>query len=284
MKSFRSPGFWLNLISVLALIVLALLPGIDQQAEGDYDALFKRAVVTFALARTLNGAISVVQGTELDLAPAGIGVTLKPGEILDPVNDLVERFSWIMLAASTSVGVQSILLDVSGWWGVKLVVAVLGGLLLLLLLWRREQEAPLRDILVRAFLIALFIRFAVPVLLIANDAVYEVFLEPRYTESTEVITSASADLEQMGEQANSEVSENDDRNWFSRTMDNARDQLNLKQRVAQFQARAQAVVEHIIQLSAVFLVQTVVLPLLFLWLLAEFFKRLIRWRPVNKGK
>ena len=277
MKHFRRPGFWLNLIAVLALVVLGLTPAVDEQASGDYDALFKRAVVTFALARTLNGAISVVQGTELDLAPAGIGVTLTPGEILDPVNDLVERFSWIMLAASTSLGVQSILLDVSAWWGIKVVVGLLGVLLLILMLWRREDQARLRDMLVRAFLIALFIRFAVPMLLIANDAIYEVFLEPRYTESTEVITTANADLEQMGEAA--EASPEDDRGWFSRTMDNARDQLDLKQRVERFQARAQAVIEHIIQLSAVFLIQTVVLPLLFLWLLAEFFRRLIRWRP-----
>ena len=82
--------------------------------------MFERAFITFALARTLNGVISAVQGTKLALQPAGVGVTLTPGEVLDPVNDLIERFSWIMMAATLSLGVQQVLLEVAQWWGVRL--------------------------------------------------------------------------------------------------------------------------------------------------------------------
>lgn len=263
---------WILIIGLVLTIALSLLPVVDRQADGDYDELFKRALVTFALARTLNGVISVVQGTEVDLAPAGVGMTLTPGEILDPVNDLVERFSWIMLAATTSLGVQNILLDMSGWWGVRLVTASLGLGALLLLLWPGAERDGLRRILLRAFLISLFLRFAVPVLLIANDVVYDLFLEPRYEQSTEIIRSASQELETLGAEP---AAADDDRGWLSRTMEQARDQLDLKQRVAVFKARAQAVIEHLIHLSAVFLLQTVVLPLLFLWLLAELFRRIV---------
>ena len=100
-----------------AVVVLSSVTSVDRYARADFDVLFQRALVTFALARTLNGLISAVQGTEIALQPAGVGITLTPGEILDPLNDLVERFSWIMLGASISLGVQQVLLDVGQWWG-----------------------------------------------------------------------------------------------------------------------------------------------------------------------
>ena len=110
---------------------LSLTPFVDQRAGADYEKLFQRAFVTFALARTINGVISVVQGTEVALQPAGVGVTLTPGEILDPVNDLVERFSWIMMGGTISLGIQNVLLDVSAWWLIQALVAALAAWLLI---------------------------------------------------------------------------------------------------------------------------------------------------------
>lgn len=52
-----------------------------------------RAAYTFALVRGLNGVIALIQGTEVVVSPAGMGLTLTVGEILDPINDLAERFS-----------------------------------------------------------------------------------------------------------------------------------------------------------------------------------------------
>ena len=109
---------WLITTLLVLIAGLALTPAVNQKATTDYELLFERAFVTFALARTLNGVISAVQGTEVALQPAGVGVTLTPGEILDPVNDLVERFSWIMLGATISLGIQNVLLDVSAWWDI----------------------------------------------------------------------------------------------------------------------------------------------------------------------
>ena len=68
----------LSLVLLLAAI-LSVTPFIDQRAAADYEQLFQRAFITFALARTINGVISVVQGNEVALQPAGVGVTLTPG-------------------------------------------------------------------------------------------------------------------------------------------------------------------------------------------------------------
>lgn len=260
---------------VCALAILSSLPVLDRQAEADYQSLFKRALVTFALARTLNGVISAVQGTELALQPAGVGVTLTPGEVLDPVNDLVERFSWIMLGATVSLGIQNVLLDVSRWWGTRLVVALLA-LGWLFVRWWRSDPASIADrVLLRAFWLALFIRLAVPLMLMANDAVYQLFLEDRYEASTRVVVSAGEDLEAMGSEAVEPApreTQDGVLGSLGRMFDDTRAALDLGGRVERMQQRAGEVIEHLVELSVVFILQTGLLPIAFLWLLVQLAK------------
>jgi hypothetical protein len=259
---------------VVLLVAASSVTSVDRAAEEDYEALFHRALITFALARTLNGVISVVQGTELALQPAGVGVTLTPGEILDPVNDLIERFSWIMLGASLSLGVQQVLLDIGQWWGTRLLVAVLALAWLALRLWRGGGHLS-EQIVMRALIIALFVRFAVPLALIANEAVYDQFLERRYVESREVIESAGSAIEAANEPV-AELAEEGGGSFFDslgRAIDSTRESFNLKQRVAIIRERATDVIEHLIQLSVVFILQTGILPLVFLWFLVHLMKR-----------
>lgn len=264
------------LITLLILIaMLAASPGLDRSAESNYQNAFKRALVTFALARTLNGVISVAQGTELALQPGGVGITLTPGEILDPLNDLVERFSWVMLAASTSLGAQHVLLNISHWWGLRLLVVMMAGILVLMHLTGRGR-AQLRPVLTQVFLVVLFLRFAVPLVMLANDAIYTVFLHPEYEAATATIRLASDELEEFNA---GQVEEKIDESLLgavARVFDNTLDQIRIRERMQLLRERSAAIVEHLIQLIVVFLLQTIVLPLLFLWLVIKAFKLLIR--------
>ncbi len=284
---------WLQTVALVLVAVLAVVPVLDRRAAVNYEDLFQRAIVTFALARTLNGVISAVQGTEVALQPAGVGVTLTPGQILDPVNDLVERFSWIMLGATVSLGVQSVLLEISAWWVLKGVVVVLA-LWLGVLLWRdgpaAGRSSRARQILWRSLLVVVFLRFAVPLTLVANEAVYDLFLESRYAESTEVIQAAGNEIEAISEAAVADAeaeTEPVEQGMLDSLLGPLREVWNeasagagLAERVAAIQARAGALIEHIIQLSVVFVLQTGLLPVAFLWL----FLQLARWllRPMNR--
>ena len=271
---------WLKpflIISISLVVVLSSLTTVDRAAEDDFESLFHRALITFALARTLNGVISAVQGTELALQPAGVGVTLTPGEILDPVNDLIERFSWIMLGASLSLGVQQVLLDIGQWWGTRLVVALLALAWLFVRLWKGDRSV-LEQTLVRALIIALFLRFAVPLALIANEAIYHQFLEARYVESTQVIEAAGAEIEAVNHPVVEEDAAENSSFFDSlgKALDSTRETLNLKERVEIIRERATELIENLIQLSVVFILQTGILPLVFLWLLIQLMKRAFR--------
>lgn len=268
-------------------VILSSVSSVDRVAEADHKALFQRALITFALARTLNGVISAVQGTELALQPAGVGVTLTPGQILDPVNDLVERFSVIMLGATLSLGIQQVFLDVGQWWGVRVLVAVMG----LLWLWARISKSTRphslignsEQTLLRVVIIVFFLRFAVPVAMIANEALYGLFLESRYQESAQVIETAGTQIEKVS--ARPLVEEPDEEaslfETLERALDSTRETLDIKRRVDYIKERAADVVEHMIQLSVVFILQTGILPIAFLWLFLQLLKQLFRgeWLP-----
>ena len=83
-----------SLYTVLIVLIAAIAATrvADDVSDTYAEDALKRALATFAVARTLNGVISVAQGTEIALEPGGVGVMLTPGQILDPINDLVERF------------------------------------------------------------------------------------------------------------------------------------------------------------------------------------------------
>jgi hypothetical protein len=277
----------LSLTLLLVLVVaLSSFKVLDDYAETDLDALFQRALVTFALARTLNGLISAVQGTEVALQPAGVGLTLTPGQILDPVNDLVERFSWIMLGATISLGVQNVLLDIGHWWGLRLILFVLSVTWLSFRLWRKKHSSANGSmpecVVLYALIAVLFVRFAVPLALIANETVYELFLESRYLNSATELEATGEELEIVSHQNDSQsentngVEDDEHASIFSRFFESARNTLDFEQQLQILQQKSASVIEHLIQLSVVFILQTGVLPLIFLWVLMNLFSQALR--------
>ena len=99
-----------NKLLLLAFTCIALFFAfsftLDENSKKLVDDSFKQAVIVFGSAKALNGVISLAQGTEINLPFVIVAV----GEILDPINDLVEQFSLIMLASLVSLGIQKILL------------------------------------------------------------------------------------------------------------------------------------------------------------------------------
>jgi hypothetical protein len=256
------------LAAVLALLVaLSWWPALDRFASDTVDAALMRALAAFAVARGINGAISVAQSTEVSLEPGGVGVSLAPGEILDPVNDLVEQFSTLMLTASASLGLQKLLVGASAWLPIKVALsaAALGWLVLA---WSGRGGAALRW--VRLGALCLFaLRLAVPLSALASEGVYRALLADEYERSAAVLDDTLALLDEQGETLRPPPPPPD-----ASLLDRARAlvgeagaAIDVRGRLAQLEATATAATRHMVNLVAVFTVQTVLLPLGFLWLL-----------------
>lgn len=71
----------------------------------------------YAISRSLNAAVSLVQSAEISLIVANVDI----GEVLDPVNDAIERFSTVLTWATTSLLVQKFVITLVGSTGYKVI-------------------------------------------------------------------------------------------------------------------------------------------------------------------
>ncbi|WP_029916394.1 hypothetical protein [Pelobacter seleniigenes] len=281
----RRLGSSLILLVLLAVIMLpatrslvfdnSLLQRVDQATSERVEESLTRAVAVFAMARLTNGVISVIQESQLELAPAGLGLNLALGQILDPLNDLVERFSWVMLAAVTSLGIQRFLIAIGPWFAVE-ILGALALLLWLIGLWLPAGKQPLQllPLARKMVLLAVVVRFAVPLAASLNEAVYQSFLAADYTRATAVIASGNEELQQLSSPATGAGEES----WWQQF----RTRLGQAERAIDFDRlrgwlsqRSGQMIDKFVSLLVIFLLNTVILPLAFLWAIFKLFKSLL---------
>ncbi|MCW8904155.1 hypothetical protein [Sedimenticola sp.] len=278
------PVFRQLAITLMLLLLMGLIQegSLDRIGHEQTEAGFKRALLVFAVSRGLNGVISVAQGTEVAVEPVGIGLNFKPGEILDPINDLVERFSWVMLASSASFGIQRVLLDVmaSPWLTYTTVGAVLA---LLLVIWRPggRRLGAVGRLVCRLALVLLILRFSIILIAIGGERFYQAFLEPQYSESREQLERAAGNLGEVNSELQPNLPQAADESLLDqarRVYNSAAKAVDVDARMAAFSRAAADISEHAINMIVVFLMQTVLFPLVSLWLLWQLLKRVLRAR------
>ena len=262
----------LTLLLVL-FSVLSITKIFDSYGFTYTDESFERSLYAFGIAKTLNGAISIMQGTEVALEPAGIGVILTPGQILDPINDLVERFSWVMLLSATSLGIQKVLIGMFSSTIFSSTVAV-ALCIVAFSLWRSSYfSAKLKNILYRIVMFIFILRFVIPSMAIANDGLYTAFLQPTYEESTLNLAASDKAISKIS--TDSAEKKNQDITWYGflgNSIESAINSINVDQRVADIKAEAENITKHIVDLIVIFTIQTILFPLFFLWLAVKLIK------------
>ena len=256
---------------LIVLAVAGALTGhIDRASEAQAENALRNALVTFAVARTLNGVISAAQGTEVALEPGGVGVVLSVGEVLDPINDLIERFSAVMLVAASSLGLQALLLNITGWWGVSAFL-VAAAAAFLVTIWAPESAAAdYATPALRVLLIGLFVRFAVPLLIVGTTLVSDAFLVPEQKAATAILETTTADIEELNQET--QAASTTDQSLMDRLgeiIDNSLESIQVRERLTLLKDSAARASEHIVSLIAIFVLQTIILPLVFLWLFVE---------------
>lgn len=141
----------------------------DDYAHRYIDQSLEQAGIAYASARGINAIVSVAQTVHVDM----LFIEATPGEALDPLNDLIERFSALMLAAFASLALQKILLELVSstffnWTFTALAIAASIALI------RKNQVFSTQ--IWRIFLIAFFLRFALSIVLLASFWVDSAFL------------------------------------------------------------------------------------------------------------
>lgn len=265
-----------KLIITFLLVTFSLLSfvsDVDKTSSEQLNKAFTRSFTVFAISRSLNGLISVVQGTEIYATPAGVGVNFAVGQFVDPMNDMVERFSWVMLMSTVSLGIQEILLSFGQTqpiqWLLFVSVLVLLSVLWIPKLWHKESF----NLIFKLFIIISFLRFLVPFIVIVNENVYEYGLQERYEKAKQGLVITQTETEDIVQQ----IRENKkpESSWW--------ESLNVVQQFENFRIEMETLwrslenkfnnaIEYILSLIVIFVVQSVLLPFLYIWLFLKIFK------------
>ena len=154
------------------------------------------------------------------------------------------------------------LIKLGAYWAVSLMLTIVA----LAWAWLRWQRPPARLWLTRFLLTLLLVRFAMPVVTIGSEFTFQLFLADDYAAGQASIDKSAGELVAMtsvpGAPAADENISDKMKRWWSQTTD-------VKQRYADLKEVVSRAIEHIIKLIVVFLLQTLVLPLLLLWLLLK---------------
>lgn len=280
-------------LALATMVVCSWLAPMDSFAAERVDAGLKRALTSFATARALNAVISVVQGTEVAIEPMGVGVTLSLGQVLDPINDLIEQFSSLMLIASVALGIQKILISIGGYWPISLVMTVVT------LAWSwhyfRHQQPP--ALLSKIILILFMIRFTMPMVTIGTDVLFKQFLKDDLNASQMALDAAPGQINTLVLLENKTVPtpaiqpvsvpvppqnvgawntvKNVVQTGAANVVNVAKNTFQVvahprefyEQQLKKISEAAQKWTEHIIKLIVIFLLQTLIIPVLLAWML-----------------
>ena len=250
---------------ILVLVTLSSTRVLDDYVDDYTSESLKNAALTYATARGINALVSILQSSEIE---AGVGIvsgSMTIGEVLDPLNDMIERFSTVMTWVLASLAAQKVLLLLASHTLFLYLVGVLGVSALLLLFFGSPQA---RNLLFRCFLVVVFVRFALGFAVALNSGVDYLFLEQQVQQNDREIEQFQSRIMSIDADANADSDDIRDsviEFWQSLSLD------ELNQRIS-------SGIESFINLVALYLLKTILFPLGFFYFVVFVVRQLWRVR------
>ena len=178
-----------------------------------------------------------------------------------------------MLLATVSFGVQQVLLAMGQDEIVKIALTAL------LLAWGAWYASgrPAPRWLGTVLVLGLMARFAIPAAVVGSEIVFEHFLADAYESSESAVRETRTSVDETARalaEARQEAGDAVDRGWWDEAMTSAKERLDqaaqwldFPGRLERLESRVEGTVRHVVYLIVVFLLQTLILPLLILWAL-----------------
>ena len=260
---------------LLSIIIFSFsglhLPVLDSTADSYFKESITKAGVSYGVCRIINATVSVIKESSLEVEPAGIGLSLAIGQIVDPINDMVERLSNVLVMSITSLGVQELVYEIS----VTLVPSIMAVVLLLLslLVWlENDRFVKIQKVLINILVIASIARFCLPVSSIANKFLQEHFFEDKIVKANAELARGTVDLGQLNDVHLPKY------DGIIGTIENGTSYL--KQKTIDFKRAIEItiennglIIENLLRLTflylGIFIIQVLVLPLLIFWFMIK---------------
>lgn len=246
------------------------IPLADKLADSYFSESIQAATIAYATTRGINAVVSVVKGSHLEMAPAGVGISIAAGQILDPIDDMTEQLSSVLIAAIASLGIQKIGFEISEAISFKAIAIIL--LLSLPLIWLNSPAmTPLLQLAIK-FCLILLLRFMLPASAVISNTLYSRWLQPSMDDSMQKLSVISESYSDMSAMPPVET-----QGFFSSMTASAADKVaQTRKAFINMVENAENIISSQLNLMTayltIFVVQVLLLPLSMLWLLTALFR------------
>ena len=259
------------MISLLFFSSGLKLPVLDTMTDTYFREAITKAGTAYATCRVINASVSIVKDSSLQLQPAGVGVSIAVGQALDPIDDMTERLSDVLVTAITSLGVQKLAYEISISFAPPILSIFLFAMSILI--WfENERLTSLQKIATQLILIIMIARFFLPISSVADKYLHKHFFADQITDANNKLAVGSAELNKLKDFSLPDI------DGVLGTIENSTSFL--KHKTAEFKnalvttvANAGDIIENLLKLTflyvGVFLIQVVILPLLSFWFLVK---------------
>lgn len=162
-------------IVVFVLVVLCWVSVVDRYAEEYIDGSIVTASVSFGFAKAFNAIVSVLSTITLQVPLIG---SIQIGELLDPLNDMVEDFSTVIKYAISSLLIQKIMVEIFQTIHFKVLLTLAGLACVVTHYHYRSYQA----ITYKVFIIAVACKFSIALVAIASSMVSSAFVDKQIEE------------------------------------------------------------------------------------------------------
>lgn len=236
-------------------LINPLLAPLDERAHSALQHSLVLSSASFATARLIDRGIAFVSEAEV-----GVGVaSVKPGQLLKPLQDMAVRYSDLMVVAMTSVGLQLFLLE----FGKLAALPLFGSGILLsatsLLFGPRSWRSGSMYLLRLFVALLLVVRIGIPLAASAVDELSDWVISPQREAAEASLSGQTAALQRVDQP----VTQQDEGSlsWLRQMAAKANDMF------AAMKSFSDTMVEKLVQLIVLYSLQTLLFPLLSLYIL-----------------
>lgn len=241
-------------VVLAAIVVLSLVSPMQQGCVKYLDNWTNKSVGTVVVASGISSGLSVIEDSEVQVSLLGTGGSLALGDSVRPLNDMVGRVVFVALASTVSLGIQRVLIEIGSSVGFKvlLLLAVACQLVAVWVDW--PEMRPFANWLLT---VALFGTLAIPSAVLLTGRIGDHFTEGAYTKAQQRLNELNTEVQQL-------------------------DPTRISQLEDSLKSSATAYSEFAVNYIVVFIVQTMVMPVLILWGLVKLIGYLLMPAPTAR--
>ena len=218
-------------IFLIILLFLAWSKVLDKKATELNIETTKDVATTLAITRSINAGLSVVQNSSV-LVGLGVQADVAIGQVVNPINDFLDRFSWVLLFSLISLGIQNLIITLSQTILINTIVtiSIISSIIAI------YKQTNFNNFIYKFTIFILFIRFAIPIIEYTNGYIYNSMM------ANKVLT-----IQKKNEQFNKEIQKFLPNNNYSKQLI-----LKLNSQIQSLKSKKQQILNTSLQNSSYF--------------------------------